>query len=41
MPNKGEYVRSKNFERKMKPPFMVYTDFESILVLKDNRKQIY
>ena len=40
MPNKGEYVRFKNYERKVKSLFMIYTDFlESILVLEDNGKQ--
>ena len=32
MPNQGEYVKFKNFERKIKSPFMIYADFESILV---------
>ena len=36
---KGEYVKYKNFERKIKLPFMIYADFESILVPEDNRKQ--
>ena len=39
MPKKGEYVRLKSFERKMKFPFMIYADFESILVQKDDGKQ--
>ena len=39
MPKKGEYVNVKNFERKIKSPFMIYTDFESILVPEDNVKQ--
>ena len=39
MPKKGEYVRLKNFERKIESPFMNYTDFESILVPEDNGKQ--
>ena len=30
---KGEYIKFKNFERKIKPPFMIYADFENILVL--------
>ena len=38
MPKKGEYVKLKNFERKIKSPFMISTDFESILVLEDNGK---
>ena len=39
MPGKGEYVRFKNFERKIKHPYMIYGDFESILLPKDNGKQ--
>ena len=39
MPKKGEYVKYKNFERKIKSPFMIYADFESILVPEDNGKQ--
>ena len=29
---KGEYVRFKNCERKIKSPFMIYAYFERILV---------
>ena len=39
MPKKVEYVRLKNYERKVKSPFMIYADFESILVPEDNGKQ--
>ena len=39
MPKKGKYGRFKNHERKIKSPFMIYADFESILVPKDNGKQ--
>ena len=35
LPKKGEYVRFQNYERKIKSPFMIYVDFESILVPKD------
>ena len=38
MPKKSEYVKFKNFERKVKSPFMIYADFESILVPEDNGK---
>ena len=38
-PKKGEYVKLKNYERKIKSPFIVYADFESILVPEDNEKQ--
>ena len=30
MPKKGEYVKFKNYERKIKSPFAIYADFESI-----------
>ena len=33
MPIKGEYVKFKNYERKIKSPFMIYASFESIMVL--------
>ena len=39
MPQKGEYVKFKNYERKIKSWFIIYADFESILVLEDNGKQ--
>ena len=39
MPKKGEYVKLQNFQRKTKSPFMIYADFESILVPEDNGKQ--
>ena len=35
---KGEYIKFKNFKGKIKSPCMIYTDFESILVPKDNGK---
>ena len=39
MPKKDEYVKFKEFERKIKSSFMIYADFESILVSEDNGKQ--
>ena len=39
MPKKGEYIKFKDWERKMKSPFMIYADFESILVTEDNPNQ--
>ena len=39
MPKKNEYVKLKNFEIKIKPTFMIYADFESILVPEDNGKE--
>ena len=39
MPKNDEYVRFKNYERKIKSPFMIYADFESIVVPEDNEKQ--
>ena len=41
MPKKGEYVKFKNFGRKIKSPFMIYKDFEIILVPEDNPKAIF
>ena len=39
VPKEGEYVKIKYFERIIKPPLIIYANFESILVLEDNRKQ--
>ena len=39
MPKKGEFVKFKNDERKIKSPFIIYADFEIILVPENNRKQ--
>ena len=39
MPKWGEYVKFKNFERKIKWPFMIFADFESILIPEDSEKQ--
>ena len=39
MSKKGVCVKFKNIERKIKSPFMIYADFESILVPEDNGKQ--
>ena len=39
MPKKGEYVKFKTFERKIKSLFLIYADFESILVPQSNGKQ--
>ena len=39
MPKKGEYVKFKNYERKIKSPFIIYEDFESILKPENNEKQ--
>ena len=36
MSQKGEYVKFKNYERKIKLPFITYADFWSILVPEDN-----
>ena len=38
-PKKDKYVRFKNYESKIKSLFMIYADFESILVPENNRKQ--
>ena len=39
MPTKGEYIRFKNYESKLKSQLMIYADFESISVTEDNGKQ--
>ena len=39
MTKNGEYVKFKNYERKIKSPFIIYVNFESILAPEDNRKQ--
>ena len=39
MPKNREYFKLKNYERKIKSPFMIYADFESILVPEDNGEQ--
>ena len=38
LPKKGKSVKFKNYERKIKLPFMIYADFESILVAEDYGK---
>ena len=35
MSNKGEYVTLKNYEREIKSTFMIYAEFDSILVPED------
>ena len=39
MPKKGEYVKFKKCERKIKSLFIIFADFEIILVQEDNKKQ--
>ena len=39
MPKKGEYVKFKIYERKIKSQFIIYTDFESILLPENNGKK--
>ena len=39
MPKTGESVKFKNYERRIKSLFIIYADFESILVPEDNGKQ--
>ena len=39
MPKKGAYIKFKSYKRKLKSPFIIYADFESILVSEDNGKQ--
>ena len=39
MSKKSEYAKFKNYERKIKSPFINYADFESILVPENNWNQ--
>ena len=39
MSRKSEYVKFKNYERKIKLPFMIYADFGSIIVPEANGAQ--
>ena len=39
MPKRDKYVKFKNYDMKIKSPFIIYTDFESILMSKNNEKQ--
>ena len=39
MAKKVETVKYKNYTRKIKSPFMIYADFESILVTENNEKR--
>ena len=39
MAKKGEHVKFRNYERKLKSPFIIYAEFESILMPEDNGKQ--
>ena len=36
IPKTGEYVKLKNYERKVKSPSIIHRDFERILVSEDN-----
>ena len=39
MPKKDDEVKFKNYERKIRSPFILYPDLESILVPEDNENQ--
>ena len=39
MPKKGKNVKLKNYERKIKSPFIIYANFECILVPEYNGRQ--
>ena len=39
MPKKGEYIKFKNYERKIKQPFIIYAYFEEILVPESYRNK--
>ena len=38
-PRKDKYVKFKNYGRKIKSPFVIYADFESILLPEDDGQQ--
>ena len=38
IPKQSEYVKFRNHQKKIKLPFIIYADFESILVPEDNVK---
>ena len=40
MPRKGDCVKFKNYERKLKSLFTIHADFESMLVPENNGKKI-
>ena len=40
MPKQGEYFKLKSKEKKIKSPFIIYADFESILAPADKGNQI-
>ena len=39
MHKKGEFLKFKNYERKTKSPFIIYANFESILMPEKIEKQ--
>ena len=39
MSKKGEFIKFKNYGRKVKSLFIIYADFQSILVPENNEKQ--
>ena len=36
LPKTGEYIKLRNYERKIRLPFITYADFESTLVPQNN-----
>ena len=40
LPKKGEHIKFRNHKRKTSSPFIIYADFESVLVPEKNEKQI-
>ena len=39
MVKKDKYIRLKNYKKNIKSTFMMYADFESILILEGSRNQ--
>ena len=41
MAKRDEYVKFKNYERKIKSPFIIYVDFENFMILSKNQNMLY
>ena len=41
MPKIGEYVKIKSYERQINSLFIIYADFENILVPENNQNRIH
>ena len=41
MAKRDEYVKFKNYERKIESPFIIYVDFENFMILSKNQNMLY